>query len=41
MDLDLWDCFGTVKVVLQQNFMGLISLFEVILEGQNPRLIAG
>ena len=23
-DLDLWDCLGRVKLVLQQNFMGLI-----------------
>ena len=24
MDLDLWDCFGRVKLVLQQNFIGLV-----------------
>ena len=24
MDLDLWDCTGKVKLVLQQNFIGLI-----------------
>ena len=24
MDLDLWDCLGRVKLVLQQNFIGLI-----------------
>ena len=24
MDLDLWDCLGRVKLILQQNFMGLI-----------------
>ena len=24
MDLDLWDCLGWVKLVLQQNFIGLI-----------------
>ena len=24
MDLDLWDCSGRVKIVLQQNFIGLI-----------------
>ena len=32
MDLDLWDCFGRVKLELQQNFCGLIYLFVVILE---------
>ena len=41
MDLDLWDCLGRVKLILMQNFIGLIQLFEVILEEQNPRLIAG
>ena len=41
MDLDLWDCLGRVKLLLQQNFIGLIQLFKVILEGQNSRLIAG
>ena len=40
-DLDLWDCLGRVKLVLCQNFIGLIQLFEVSLEGQKPRLIAG
>ena len=40
-DLDLWDCLGRVKLVLLQNFIGLILLFEVILEGQKPCLIAG
>ena len=24
MDLDLWDCLGRVKLVLLQNFIGLI-----------------
>ena len=24
-DLDLWDCLGRVKLVLQQNFIGLIK----------------
>ena len=24
MDLDLWDCLGRVKLVLQQNFIGQI-----------------
>ena len=40
-DLDLWDCLGRVKLVLLQNFIGLIKLFEVKLEGQKTRLIAG
>ena len=31
-DLDLWDRLGRVKLVLQQNFIRLIWLFEVILE---------
>ena len=39
-DLDLWDCLGRVKLVLLKNFTGLIQLFEVILEGQKPRLTA-
>ena len=39
-DLDLWDCLGRVKLILMQNFIGLIQLFAVILEEQNPRLIA-
>ena len=38
MDLDLWDCLGSVKLVLLQNFIGQIKLFEVILEGQKPVL---
>ena len=41
MDLDLWDSLGRVKLVLLQNFIRLIKLFEVILEGQKPCLIAG
>ena len=41
MDLDLWYCLGRVKLVLLQNLIGLIKLFEVILEGQKTRLIAG
>ena len=41
MDLNLWDCLGRVKLVLRQNFTGLIKLFGVILERENPRLIAG
>ena len=34
MDLDLWDCLGRVKLVLGQNFIGLIQLFVIILEGK-------
>ena len=34
MDLDLLDCLGRVNLVLQLNFIGLIYLFKVILEGQ-------
>ena len=37
-DLDLWDCFGRVKLVLQ-NFIGLIKLFEVKLEGQKKNVL--
>ena len=33
-DLNLWDCLGRVKLVLLQNFIGLIKLLEVILEGK-------
>ena len=40
-DLELWHCLGRVELVLWQNFIGLIKLFEVILEGRKPRLIAG
>ena len=40
MDLDLWDCLGRVKLVLQQNFIGLILLIVVILERGKPCLIA-
>ena len=39
-DLDLWDCLGRVKLVLQQTFIGLIQLFLVILERGKPCLIA-
>ena len=38
MDLYLWDCLGRVKLVLQRNFIGLISLFVVISERGNPVL---
>ena len=24
MDLDLYDCFGRVKLIVQQNFIGLV-----------------
>ena len=37
-DLDLWDCLGRVKLVLYQNFIGLIQLFVVILENKNSVL---
>ena len=37
-DLDLWDCLGRVKPVLQQNFIGLIRLFVLILERESPVL---
>ena len=40
MDLALWDCLGRVKLVLQQNYIGLIKLFVVILERGKPHLIA-
>ena len=40
MDLDLWDCLGRLKLVLQQNFRGMILLFEVIPEGEKPCPIA-
>ena len=39
-DLDLLDCLGRVKLVLQQNFIGLIQLFVVILERGKPGLIS-
>ena len=29
MDLDLWDCLGRVKLILQQNYIELIYLFVV------------
>ena len=38
MDLDLRDCLGRLKLVLYQNFIGLIYLFVVILGRGNPRL---
>ena len=37
-DLDLWDCLGRVKPVLQQNCIGLIWLFVLILERESPVL---
>ena len=39
-DLDLWDCLGRVKLVLCQNFIGLIESFVVILERVKRCLIA-
>ena len=38
-DLDFGDCFGRVKLVLYQNFKGLIWLFVVILERGKHHLI--
>ena len=32
MDLDLWNCLRRVKLISQQNFIGLSLLYEVILE---------
>ena len=40
MDLDVWDCLGRLKVVLQQNFKELIKLFKVILDRGELCLIA-
>ena len=40
MDLDLLDCLGRVKLVLQQNCIGLIWLFIPVLERGKPCLIA-
>ena len=39
MDLDLWDYLGRVKLILQQNFIGLIYLFVVILARGKPPLL--
>ena len=39
-DLDFWDCLGRVKLVLQQNCIGLIWLYVLILKRGIPRLIA-
>ena len=36
MDLDFWDCLGRVKIVLQQNFIGLIKSFIIILVKGKP-----
>ena len=38
MDLDIRDCKGRLKFVLQQNCIGLIWLFVLILERENPVL---
>ena len=40
MDLDLWDCLERVKLELQQNCIGLIWLFVLILERGKPCLTA-
>ena len=40
MDLDLWDCLGRLKLMLQKKFIGLIQLFVVILERGKPCFIA-
>ena len=37
--LELWDCLGRVKLVLQQNFIQMIKLFVVILEKGKSCLI--
>ena len=37
MDLDLWDCLESIKLVLWQNFIGLIWLYVVTLEGGKRR----
>ena len=37
-DLDLWDYLRRVKPVLQQNWIGLIWLFVLILERVSPVL---
>ena len=39
-DLDLWDCLGKVKLVLEHNFIGLIQIFVVIVERGKPHLMA-
>ena len=36
MDLDVWDCFEQETAILQQNFMGLINIFRVILGEEIP-----
>ena len=36
MDLDIRDCLGRVKLVLQQNYIGRIWLFVLILERGKP-----
>ena len=38
MDLVHWNCSGRVKLLFEQNFRGLIKLYVVILEKQNPVL---
>ena len=39
-DLEPWNCLGRVKLVLQQNCIGLIWLFVLILERGKPHVIA-
>ena len=38
MDLDLWDCLGRVKLVLQQNFIGLIYFLKSFYRDKTPVL---
>ena len=40
MDLAFWDCLERVKLVLQQNYIGPIESFAVILERRKSCLIA-
>ena len=40
VDPDLWECLRRVKLVLYQNFIGLIQLFVIIVEREKPCLIA-
>ena len=37
-DLHLWDCWVRVKLVLLPKYIGLILLFVVILQKENPVL---
>ena len=40
MNLSFWDCLGRVKLVLQQNCIGLILLYVLILKRGIPHFIA-